>query len=227
MSSLPRVLHFLLVLFALAVCSRSAQAELIVNGGFEAPLVAPGTFTVIGVGSEPAGFAWEVFQGTVDLGNGPNAFVHFPPAEGQQGLDMAGNDNAGITQGFPTDVGQTYRLSFLYADNPLQGGDKTMDFAVQEGISLAFLLQGTVSHGTSTNGPPAASNGNLFEGTFVATSSFTRLSFLNTTPGGGNSAGILLDAVSVTAVPEPASVAIALCGAVALFGSRVIRRRAD
>jgi hypothetical protein len=171
-----------------------------------------------------------VTQGTVDLSRGANAFIHFPPDEGQQGLDMAGNENAGITQGFPTTNEQTYRLSFLYADNPVQGGVKTMDFIVRDGISLAILLEGTVSHGAlpngiSTNGPPPASNANLYEGTFVAAGSFAQLSFVNTTPGSGNSAGILLDAVSVTAVPEPTSVAIALCGIAVLAGSRLVSRR--
>ena len=78
--------------------TNTCHGGLLINGGFEAPALPAGTFMTIAPGGEPAGFAWHVSSGTVDLGDGPNAFVQFPPFEGNQGLDLNGNERGACSR---------------------------------------------------------------------------------------------------------------------------------
>src|SRR4051812_28643327 len=55
------------------------RGDLLMNGGFESPALAAGAFVTIAPGGEPAGFAWTVSSGTVDLAFAPiSPFVEFP-----------------------------------------------------------------------------------------------------------------------------------------------------
>jgi hypothetical protein len=83
------------------------------------------------------------------------------------------------------------------------------------------LLSALVFHDTSANGNL---NWNLYSASFVANSETTTLGF-NTTLG-GNNGGILLDAVAVSAVPEPATWAMMIFGfaGIALMAYRRSRK---
>ena len=120
-------------------------------------------------------------------------------------LDWSNSFNT-ITQTLATEVGQNYTISYWVADgepNPLEvtfGG--------------ATLFDGTAP----TNG---SAPGDYVEYTFhsTATSTSTLLAFSGQRTVGG---GTLLDDVSVTAVPEPAT---CLLTSVTLLGLCVLRRR--
>ncbi len=190
-----------------------ARADLIVNGGFEAPALAPGAFLTIGPGGEPAGFGWTVSSGNVDVGHLPvSPFIAFDAFEGNQGLDLNGTQRGAIFQDFATNVGQMYLLSFVYADNPVEGGVSSADILVSDAALSTSLLSDSVFHSTSTNTPVPDADFGFYSSSFTATGTLTRLAFSSTSASNTPSGGILLDAVSVVAVPEPSSLITMLAG---------------
>jgi hypothetical protein len=208
-----RFLGFAAALALVAIAS-PASANLIVNGGFEFPSIGSefyenyGTFTNSPF-TGPSFQGWTVKPGTnVDIVNpsgigawGASAYA------GSQILDLVGYGNTGgIQQKFTTVFGQTYAFSFAYANNPGSTGNTgaAADFHI---FGASPLLTDAVFHIGSTNGDLHWS---VYTGTFVADSATTGLRF-NTTFGGGNG-GILLDAVTVSAVPEASTWIMMLIG---------------
>lgn len=59
-----RVINILGIAFSSAMALQAfiavGHANLLVNGSFETPVIAPASFFDFGVGGEPAGFAWTV-----------------------------------------------------------------------------------------------------------------------------------------------------------------------
>lgn len=209
---------------AASVC----PAGLLVNGGFESPVLAPGGFSTIGVGGEPAGFGWTVASGNVDVGHLPVVpFVLYSAHEGSQALDLNGTTRGSIFQDFATTIGQTYRLSFAYADNPFATGVSTADVKVTDVGSASDLISTSISHSTSTNSPVPDADYFLFSRLFTATGLTTRLSFTSTSANGSASGGIFLDAVDVSesaVVPEPSSLALLGIGLAGIAARRRRRR---
>ncbi len=196
-----------------AVC----RADLLANGGFETPVLTPGTFVTINPGSEPADFDWEVSSGTVDIGSIPlSQFIEYGAFAGVQALDLNGTDRGALFQDFATTASQTYRLTFVFADNAFEGGTSTAEVIVSDVASTTPLLTDDISHSTSTNGPPADADWDSFSQTFTATGSLSRLSFTSTSPSNSPSGGIVLDAVSVALVPEPGTLAALSIGIISL-----------
>ncbi len=194
-------------LFALAIVaalwgSSGARADvnIITNGGFEDPQI--GQWYVNYASGLPA---WNVFTNNVDIVaqgfNGPS-----PAYEGNQYLDLVGfGSTGGIQQVFTTQIGQTYVVTFAYANNPWGG---SANYAAEVDVfGASQLLTDSVTHSNATT---SNLNWLTYSNTFVANSEQTRLSF-NTTFG-ANSGGILLDAVAVSAVPELSTWAMMLFG---------------
>lgn len=176
------------------------------NGSFESPSLTRGTFATINTGAEPSRFAWKVSSGNVDILHLPvSPFVQFSAFQGNQALDLNGLVRGTIFQEFATIRGHLYKLSFAFADNPFAGGVSTANVSVTDMGSLTSLLVATIMHSTSANGPPAKADWHLYTNMFKATSTKTRLAFVSTSPSNSASGGIILDAVSVTVVPEPSS----------------------
>lgn len=210
-----------LLLAATCLFAGTSHANLILNGGFEAPLQQPQQFVTIAPGNEPAGFEWQVESGNVDVG-GPNQFILFPALEGQQGLDLNGTMRGSIFQDFTTVVGQRYQLRFLFADNPVESGVSSADVEVIDLLSNGAVLSALITHSTSSNSTGA--DANEYVGSFVATGTNSRLRFRSTSASNSPSGGVLLDGVSVverndTNVPAPMGIAFVGAMLTLLFGA--------
>ena len=204
--------------------SSSGAVELVTNGGFEsgAAVEVPGAG-----GVAAGGGATSLITGSLSAWNtggtsGQNALAinqdaYFDPAVGgpHSGQLAAVFPNTPvfdgyISQGVPTTVAGVYKISF-YLGN--QAGSSTLN-SMTVNWGGTFTNSGSpISGGISLTGnggnvsnaslpgvvPRSASTWYYYE--FLASTSTptTRLSFT----GGDASAGILLDDVSVTAVPEP------------------------
>lgn len=206
---------------AAIVASAPAMGNQLINGGFETPALSPSGFTVVGSGSEPAGFGWTVPSGTVDVAYLPlpQFNINWPAYEGNQLLDLNGNGSGAIVQTFATIPGQAYKITFAYTDNPVAGGVSSADLAVSDFTSFAPLLTGSISHSTSTSSSPDFA---LYSGGFVAADEVTVVQFTSTSVDTGSSGGIFLDAVDISPVPEPAALALV---AVAAIGIALRKRR--
>jgi len=204
------VLKAFLLIASLCV-AHAAAADILVNGGFEAPVQGPPNFAAFNV---PAGSnlitGWNVVQGNVDLTGtccyGPltNTLDH----GSLQAVDLIGDDRGsggvfgGLSQSFATVTGQKYQLTFDYSHN---FGGSASNYAAQVTVGD---LSTTVSQ-TSDQRVWVA-----FSQTFTANSDSTTLTFIDTQ--GAFNAGIYLDDVSVTpltaGVPEPSTWAMLLIG---------------
>lgn len=201
----------LLLSFGLSAGPSSAAVNLIQDGGFEGLTTA--THTVLPTGATLG--AWTVLgaAGSSNSGlllsndhyeAGPN--VLFTPYQGSYAMDITGSGNTGpadgISQTFATTAGQAYTLDFHLgnaADGPRATG------ATLYGSPSSVL----VSVG---NESWLATNSQVVEGSlswqhhqyaFTATGAQTTLTFLNRTDPNDMYAGI--DAVSISAVPEPST----------------------
>ena len=176
-------------------------ANLVTNGGFETPTVSPPCCSTVPPDSLDGWTATpnvNVVLGTYSSTNGNLA------AEGNQYLDLVGQGGTGsIFQDLITEIGGVYTLSFVYSHNLFTPSSAT---SASASLSVGSLLD-TISHST---GDTSNLDWLTYTNTFTATGTTTRLTFTNLT--GGVNEGIFLDAVSVAAVPEPATWAMMLLG---------------
>jgi len=204
-------LKLLLVTAAIALSTGSAHAaNLITNGGFESPIVTNGNYAnvPVDIASIPG---W--VSDNVDV---VNNYAGFGAYEGSNWLDLVGFGSTGsISQTFNTVAGQRYILTFAFSHNSLAGLGSASGL-----VSVGDLLR-TVTHSTGNGNAP---DYRIFRRTFTATGPTSTLSFV-TTAGSGN-AGLALDSVSVTAVPEAATWAMMIAGFAFAGGALRVRRRA-
>lgn len=210
------------------IASPAFAANLLINGGFEAP-IAGGFFQNFGSGSTGI-TGWTVDALTPSGGSGANVDIvngtftpggPSPAAEGVQFLDLVGSGTIGsIYQTFATTAGQRYNVSFNYSHNMFGGDSSASAVTAAYGGVFATSLSGILflehSSGTTTN-----LDWRTYSYAFVADNAQSTIAFTNVT--GGVNAGLLLDNVSVTAVPEPASWAMMISG-FALVGGAMRRR---
>lgn len=202
-----------IIALGLSAASLLAQAtpiNLISNGSFESVSLANGRWTTL---SSLSG--WTVGPQNVEVRNNVagSAFA------GLNFVELDTSRNSWISQTFTTTVGQTYHLSFMWANRPDNFG------ANSNGISWQIdALNGVVGKNTVTAWT-------RFEQDFVATGTSTTLRL--GASGSSDGMGTSLDAVSVTqlpaaaaksTVPEPGSLALLAMAAGALFVAR--RRKA-
>jgi choice-of-anchor C domain-containing protein len=188
-----------------------AHGNLISNGGFEAP-----TVYFYGYQTMTSLPGWTVSPGgQVDVEGGG----FWQAAEGNQSLDSVGNTGPGtyIQQSFSTTIGQSYDLTFDYANNPT--GTYCTNNVLVTGATT--LLNSVISHGGSANNNM---NWVSFSQVFVADSSLTTLRFTHlgaaTDPLGS---GIALDAISVEAVPEPSVLTVFVIGMGAWLRKKAVK----
>lgn len=207
---------YLLTAVAIGLIPNTASAaELLVNGGFELPEVdGPCCIT-----SPPTAIpGWQATP-NVNVVNG--TFSSSPSGtnlayEGNQYLDLIGEGGFGtISQGFDTVVGKMYTLTFAYSHNLFGGLDSaSANFTVGGGVDL----DASITHST---GSSSDLDWQVFSSNFIASNSNSILTFNNTS--GNTNEGIFLDAVSVSAVPEPATWGLMILGFGAIGGA--MRRR--
>lgn len=194
----------LLLTAALGVAAPGAQANLIINGGFESPDIATGTFAILG--TIPG---WST---TFGAGIEIQDHVAGSPFEGDQHVELDSVGNSGMVQTVvPTVAGTGYRFSFAYSPRP--------------GVSLAsnpidVLVNGVLIDTVSASGIGLTDTSWTIHSYLVsAVGTSTAIEFRAT--GTSDSLGGYLDDVRFDVnVPEPAGVALVLTGLLALALTR-------
>jgi hypothetical protein len=229
----PKLLCAALVVSCIAVAP-AAQANLILNGSFESPVVpslslscgsafntqcqgyyshdqgnppALALFAIAGWSVIGLGGADSVAV-VLQLGNGyTEGALRFDAQDGTQSLDLTGEGNQGangVKQSVSTIIGMPYMLSFYL------GREDPLAPGYELGPSaLEFVLnQDAPITFTDTDAFSNDIAWKQFVFGFTATTATTTFAFLNATGAGNNFAG--LDNVDLEAIPEP--------GTLALFG---------
>ena len=132
---------------------------------------------------------WYVNSGSVDvLTTGVFGSTAF---EGTNYLDINGNNPGTISTNVPTVAGQTYQLSFAYAQNPDARTHGTPTVTVQLQTNSNPLLTLSITKATNTWANLGWATTSLL---FTATSPSTLFAFVSQTPG---LSGVLLDAIGL------------------------------
>lgn len=228
-----------LLLAAVLSCAFNANAQnLLVNGGFESPVLpSPDSQAQLVNGST-------LVPGWVSVDNVPSGtlfvdnflqrapyFGLFPASEGQQFIYIDNNNGPspsmnGIYQDFATTIGLEYRVTFD-ATTELSYGIPGLLGVSAAGINLHYTLPNVVGYPVQ---PYQFTGWSTYEFAFQANSATTRLQFYDEgfqvggDPTNGN-ASPLLDNVSVTLVPEPVAVA-SVAGVACVLCAFARRRRA-
>lgn len=203
----------------LLLVSGQAGASLILNGGFEEPVVnSPNLHYEHRHGDELTGWTlFSGFKGTVQFDTG-----YAPVSEGSQAVQIEVPGDW-ISQSFATLIGQEYKVSFDLSAFPVYGGPELGNTPC-----APFCV--------SVLGVTAGSAGGIFSGIsvaylthallFTADSTTSTVKFKNLYDGDEWGNYPHLDNVSVGAVPEPSAILLFGIGLIGLVGFSKRRKAA-
>lgn len=207
---------------ALLSLAATANANLVVNGSFELPVLTPGTFVNHSVGGNIGGWAVIGTGGqvtTISTTYAEGGFT-FPASLGLAWLDLTGpgsNQPNGVQQSFATVAGTTYTLSFDIGNTVQPGGYLGTTSTVGVSVSGvgAFSFQNVLANGNSVAWQ-------RFTLDFVAAGPSTMLGFVNGDTPNDNMNGldnIVVEAKmpGTTVIPVPGALPLLVSG-VALLG---------
>jgi hypothetical protein len=199
-----------------AMCSvlpAFAATNLVADGSFEGAGVAAGAYDTFS-GSDLPG--WLALPGdSIEVRNGLVGSAQ----EGVDFVELDSTHNSSMLTSFGTLAGQTYALSFYYSGRAFSADDNP---AVAGGVvpgssdGLSVSVGGTTVNLVSATNTTLDNVWTLYTATFVGTGKSMSLLFAAT--GDNDSYGASLDNVSVTAVPEPATLAMMAAGVLGLLG---------
>jgi hypothetical protein len=195
---------------------RSALADnLLINGSFETPVITPPSYPFLGSYS----FAgWNGYSPATSLANacGLSRGTQYGLVDydGQQVFSLDGGDappGTWIEQTFTTTPGQLYKIDFVIGRSGSSAASLSLNAQVFDSSSqqLANL----------SASPPTNAGWNSATFNFVANSISSRLRFTDTSGSNPNSDNVI-DFVSATAVPEPASMIVFALGTAGLLVRR-------
>lgn len=194
-----------LTLALAAAAAIPAHANLLIDGGFEQPAIADGSFATL-----TAIPGW-IGAPTIEVQN----HVAGTPYEGNQYVELDTDGNSSMYQDFATAIGATYRIEFQYSPRPgVSAASNGLAFLWDNSPYAMMALSGIDLADTVWSG---------YDMTAVATSSLSRVSF--TAFGISDSRGGYIDNVRVTAVPEPGVLPLFGLGLVILATRLRTRRR--
>jgi hypothetical protein len=204
-----------LVIASLLHCP-TAKANLLENGGFEQPDVSA-NWDFIG----PFAFTgWTGFSTGLDLATGNAGIVDgidfgLSPFEGNQAFSFNGDNPAPgtwVEQSFSTLAGLPYLVSFAVGRN--NGFPEQVLNMQSEVFSATDVLLSQLAWT-----PPSTVGYGERSFVFIATTSFSRLRFTDTSLSNPNT-DLVLDAVAVNVIPEPSTLALAVLGAALMLTRR-------
>ncbi|MBN1256983.1 MAG: choice-of-anchor C family protein [Planctomycetes bacterium] len=196
-----------MILILIILClGDNASASLINNGSFESGLEEIGLWTNLDPSSTSID-SWTVINSNIDY-NGS----YWEASDGERSLDLNGsNGPGGIEQSFTTVIGQEYLVSFDIAGNPSTNTSNNTAIkwlrvaAAGDSADFSFDIAGNTE---------ADMGYETKDWTFIATATSTNLQFISL--DSTMKYGPVLDNVIVTAIPEPASLALLCLGGVSL-----------
>ncbi len=171
------------------------EVNLLANGGFEAPNVSTGTYSIVPDSNPLLKWlvAWTGSPASGTLGLEIQDHVAGSPAAGDQHAELDGDHPVTISQQVATVPGQEYAIKFKYSP---RAGRNAADNAITVKADGTVLGAALAEDGTA--------NGNTvwadYTRTFTADSASTLIEFADT--GTDTSYGGYLDDMSVTCVPD-------------------------
>ena len=186
-----------------------ARANLIVDGSFETPSVGS-SWSIFANGQVPG---WTSNNNEIEIDYSP--ILGLPGAyDGTQSVELNGNTFDTISQLVTgLTLNQTYRLTWAYAGR---------SGSCNEQMNVLF---GGAQVGQNTSDGDGAQAFADYSTFVTATATSETLSFAAINVGGSPGLGNELDAVTLTAVPEPGSLALLVSAVTLIAGMGLVRGR--